>query len=91
MSITNEERFDLIRILFQEQSKAILSAQEYKGLRSTLSRSDLKIIDKDYENIASYAAKYFLKKYPRLEDITDDHLRESLTAAIFACLGNKKK
>lgn len=91
MSITEVERYDLIRILFEGQSKAILNSQEYKALRSTLSRSELKDIDRNYDNIASYAAKYFLKKYPRDEDITDGNIRESIIAAIIACLGNGKK
>jgi len=91
MSITKDERYDLIRILFEGQSKAILNSQEYKSLRSTLSRSELKDIDKNYDNIASYAAKYFLKKYPKDEDITDGNIRESIIASILACLGNGKK
>jgi hypothetical protein len=91
MSIRKDEKYDLIRILFEEQCKAILNSQEYKSLRSNLSRGDLKDIDKNYDNIASYAAKYFLKKYPRDEDITDGNIRESITAAIIACLGNGKK
>ena len=91
MSITKDERYDLIRILFEEQSKAILNSQEYKSLRSTLSRRELKDIDKNYDNIASYAAKYFLKKYPRVEDTTDGNIRESIIAAVIACLGDGKK
>lgn len=91
MSITKDERYDLIRILFEEQSKAILSSQEYKSLRSTLSRGKIKDIDKYYDKIASYAAKYFMKKYPRIEDITDENIRESILAAIIACLSNGNK
>jgi hypothetical protein len=91
MSITKDERYDLIKILFEGQSKAILNSQEYKSLRSTLSRSEIKEIERNYDKIASYAATYFLKKYPRDEDITDGNIRESIIAAIIACLGNGKK
>lgn len=91
MSITKNERYDLIRILFLGQSNAILNSQEYKSLRASLSRSELKNIDKNFDEIASYAAKYFLKKYPKEKDVTDQNIQESLMAAILACLDNGKK
>lgn len=90
MSITKKDRYDLIRILFQEQSKAILNSQEFKG-RASLSRSDLKDINKNYDTIASHAATYFLNKYPNEEDITNENIKESLMVALLACLGNGKK
>ena len=90
MSITKKDRYDLIRILFKEQSKAILNSQEFKS-RASLSRGDLKDIDKNYDTIASYAATYFLSKYPNEEDITDENIKEALLVALLACLGNGKK
>jgi hypothetical protein len=91
MSITKDERYNLIRILFMGQSNAILNSQEYKSLRASLTRGELKKIEKNFNEIASYAAKYFLKKYPKEKDTTDENIRESLMAAILACLDNGKK
>lgn len=81
MSIKKDERYDLLKILFQEQSKAILNSHEFRG-RASLSRSDLKEIDGDYNNIASFAAAYFSKKFPSIDNITEEKIKEALSAAI---------
>ena len=93
MSLSPEQRFNLYRILFREESEAILEAKEYKSYRALLSWKDRKKIEKNLSKISDCATKYYFKKYVSDKDngdISKKKIEESLKVAVIAILNNVK-
>ena len=93
MSLSPEQRFKLYRILFREESEAILKATEYKPYLALLSREDIKKIKKNLFKISDCAAGYYFKKYVSDKDngdISKKKIEESLKVAVLAILNNVK-
>lgn len=90
MILSKEEKYNLCEIIFLDQNKSILRAEEYNNLRSNLSRSDLRKVEKNFKEIARHAAKYFVDNYFKGDDlnITDKQIQESIRIAVLAVLKN---
>jgi len=58
----------LYKILFREETEAILKAEEYTEYRALLSKKERKEIKKNIEKIAECAANYFLERYGPVKD-----------------------
>ena len=93
MSLSKKEKYNFYQILFLESVKSILRAKEYSKLRASLNRNDLKKIERNYNDIASSAAKYFVDKYAKGSnlELKEEQILESISMATLAFIGNGKK
>jgi hypothetical protein len=90
--LSKNDRYNLFRRLIINRSNAILNSKEYSPLSASLSESELQKLDEYFEQIASFEAEYLIKKYPKENDITDQHIQESLKLMfeILASIDNKE-
>lgn len=90
MSLSREDKYNFFQILFLESVDSILRAQEFSKLKASLSRSERKRIEKNFDEIAKIAAGYFVDKYAQSDslNITDEQIIEAISLATLAYLEN---
>ena len=90
MSRSREDKIEFYQLVYLELADSILRAQEYIKLKTSLSRSERKRVEKNFSDIAKIAATNLVDNYTvgANPNLSDAHIIEAFSLATLVYLGN---
>ena len=92
MSRSREDKIQFYQLVYLELADSILRAQEYIKLKTSLTRTERKRVEKNFTEIASIAATNLVDNYAidRNSDLNDEQIIEAFSLATLVYLENGK-
>jgi hypothetical protein len=93
MSRSRKDRIEFFQTVYLQVADSILSAQEYVKLKTSLSRTERKKVEKNFSEIARIAATNLVDNYVTGKDLnfTNAQIIEAFSLATLVYLENGKE
>jgi len=90
MSRSREDKIEFYQLVYLELADSILRAQEYIKLKTSLSRSERKRVEINFNEIARIAATNLVDNYAIGDNpnLSDEQIIEAFSLATLVYLGN---